>query len=113
LAQGRLSLLLALEVAPTDTTGAGMTTGVRYHVAVDKDATGKIRIYVDGVMYGSSTPANSAFFSSTAPLTIGAQSSSGLVDMDGWLDDVRITKGVARYASDGGFTVPTSAFPRS
>ncbi len=31
----------------------------------------------------------------------------------GWLDELRITKGVARYASDGGFTVPTAAFPRS
>lgn len=27
--------------------------------------------------------------------------------MNGWLDEVRITKGVARYASDSGFAVPT------
>lgn len=89
-----------------------MTTGVWYHVAADKDATGKIRLYVDGVMLGSATPANSAIFNSTAGLGIGAQGANGNVDMAGWLDEVRITKGVARYASDSGFTVPTAAYPR-
>ncbi|TIQ46361.1 MAG: hypothetical protein E5X49_02025 [Mesorhizobium sp.] len=29
-----------------------------------------------------------------------------------WLDELRITKGVARYASDAGFTAPTAAYPR-
>lgn len=95
------------------TSGAGMTTGVRYHVAVDKDSSGKIRLYVDGVMYGSATPANSMIIGVGAPLAIGAQGSGGQVDMDGWVDEVRITKGVARYASDAGFTPPTSAFPRT
>jgi hypothetical protein len=28
------------------------------------------------------------------------------------MDELRITKGVARYASDAGFAVPTAAFPR-
>jgi len=92
------------------TTGAGMTTGVRYHVAVDKDSSGKVRVYVDGVMLGSATPANSSIFNAiSAPLAIEAHGVFGQVDMDGWLDEIRITKGVARYASDGGFTVPTAA----
>ncbi|RWN72296.1 MAG: LamG domain-containing protein [Mesorhizobium sp.] len=95
------------------TSGAAMTTGVWYHCAADKDAGGKIRLYVDGVMLGSATPANSAIFNSNSALAIGAQGVTGIVDMNGWLDEVRITKGVARYASDSGFTVPTAAFPRS
>ena len=37
-----------------------MTTGQWYHVAVDHDATGKVRVYIDGVMRASSTPTNSA-----------------------------------------------------
>ncbi|RUT97045.1 LamG domain-containing protein, partial [Mesorhizobium sp. M7A.T.Ca.TU.009.01.3.2] len=86
------------------TSGAGMTTGVWYHCCADKDATGKIRLYVDGVMRGSATPANSAIFNSNSALVIGAQGTTGSVDMNGWLDEVRITKGVARYASDGGYT---------
>jgi hypothetical protein len=43
----------------------------------------------------------------TATLDIGSAT------FGGWIDELRITKGVARYASDGGFTVPTAAFPRS
>lgn len=93
------------------TVGAALTTGVWYAFAVDKDATGKIRVYVDGVMLGSSTPANSAIFNASVALTIGAQGANSAVDMDGWVDEVRITKGVARYASDSGYTVTTSAFP--
>jgi hypothetical protein len=31
----------------------------------------------------------------------------------GNIDEVRITKGAARYASNSGFTVPTAAYPRS
>lgn len=96
-----------------NTTGAAMTTGVWIHAAADKDSSGKIRVYVDGVMLGSDTPANSVINDSNSGLAIGAQNTSGTVDMHGWLDEVRITKGVARYASDAGFAVPTAPFPRS
>lgn len=102
----------AFDVTVT-TSGAAMTTGVWYHCVADKDATGKIRVYVDGVMLGSATPANSAIFNGTSVFGIGAQGSTGTVDMNGWLDELRITKGVARYASDAGFAVPTAAYPRS
>jgi hypothetical protein len=95
------------------TSGASMTTGVWYHLCADKDATGKIRVYVDGVMLGSSTPADSAMVNRAADFVIGAQITTGTVDMDGWVDEVRITKGVARYATDTSFTVPTAAFLRS
>ena len=39
---------------------------VWYHFAVDKDASGKIRLYVNGVMVGSSTPLNSASMVTTS-----------------------------------------------
>jgi hypothetical protein len=112
---GQLSFLGSTAGASFDwtvtTASAGLSTGTRFHVAVDKDSSGKVRIYVDGVMRGSGTPSNSAIFNSSQVLTIGALSSNN--PLNGWLDEVRITKGVARYASDGGFTVPTAAFPRS
>ncbi|RJT32101.1 LamG domain-containing protein [Mesorhizobium waimense] len=88
-----------------------MSLNAWHHACVDKDATGKIRLYVDGVMRASSTPANSAFFNSTATLQIGAFNAANF--FNGSIDEARITKGVARYASDSGFTVPTEAFPRS
>ena len=80
------------------TSGAAITTGVWYFATVDKDATGKIRIYRNGVMVGSSTPANSVMFTTSVVLSILAPpGDNGFV---GWLDELRITKGVARYASD-------------
>lgn len=96
----------------TDTSGAGITTGTWYHLAVDHDSTGKIRLFVDGVMRGSATPADSRINNATPGLSIGASSTSNGT-MNGWLDELRITKGYSRYGSDSSFTPPTAAFPRS
>jgi hypothetical protein len=93
-------------------SGAGLTTGVWYHLAVDRDASNKFRLYVDGVMVGSATIVG-AINGNSGSVCIGAQTVQGTVDMAGWQDEVRITKGVARHASDSGFTVPTAAYPRS
>jgi hypothetical protein len=49
-----------------------MTTGQWYHVAVDHDATGKVRVYIDGVMRASSAPTNSAIGDYAGALGIGA-----------------------------------------
>lgn len=86
-----------------------------YHVAMDRDASGVVRLYADGVMAGKQT-ITSTFFASSSPLSIGNSLASGVpttFGWVGWIDELRITKGVARYASDSGFTVPTEAFPRS
>lgn len=88
------------------------TTNTWYHVAVDWDGT-KLRLYVDGALVGSSTTAVTLFDSSAA-LTVGTSLNNGALNTNfqGYLDEIRITKGVARYASDAGFTPPTAAFPR-
>lgn len=84
-----------------------------YHVAVDRSGN-VFRLYIDGVMVGTSTNAFT-FHNSTTDLRIGNVSSAGVETnlLRGNIDELRITKGVARYASDSGFTVPTAAFPRS
>lgn len=88
-----------------------LTTGVWYHMCIDYDGA-KYRAYVDGVMVAShSTPLTIA--DSPNVLSIGSNNDNDAFFFDGWMDELRITKGVARYASDGGFTPPTSAFPRS
>ena len=92
-------------------SGAALTTGVWYRLAVDKDATGKIRLYKDGTMVGSATPADSSILNIADAITIGA-TASGTKNMTGFMDEIRITKGVARYASDGGYAVSVP-FPRS
>ncbi len=90
---------------------ASPSTGQWYQFAADKDATGKIRVYKNGVMIASATPANSAIHDPGEHLTIG---SDGLFSgkVNGYLDEVRITQDVARYASDSGYTPATAAFPR-
>lgn len=83
-----------------------------YHICADRDAAGKVRLYLDGVMRASNT-ATTAITSSTNALAIGRLGYLGLWYMPGHIDELRITKGTGRYASDSGFTAPTAAYPRS
>jgi len=81
-----------------------------YFVALDYDGT-KYRMYVNGTMIGSSTTARN-IFDTADYLGIGTNSIASGLWLDGWLDETRITKTIARYATDTSFTVPTAAFPR-
>lgn len=94
-----------------DPTGDTVSADTWYHHCVDRDASGNLRLYVDGVMVHKATGISSALFNSTQALAIGARGTT--VVWNGHIDEVRVTKGVARYASDSGFTAPTAAYPRS
>jgi len=66
-------------------------------------------VYVDGVSAGTISGLNTPG-ASTEPLRIGRWDySAGNEDFNGYIDDLRITKGVARYTAS--FTVPSMAFP--
>jgi hypothetical protein len=78
-----------------------VSTGTWYHLAVVRLGT-SIRLYVDGVLAASAVTTGQLNVSDLSALLIG----DGL---NGWLDDVRVTKGVARYTTD--FTPPALAFP--
>lgn len=94
------------------TPAAANVAGSTWHaLAVDFDGT-TTRLYLNGVMRDSFVGTLPAFFASTAPLSIGAQS-DGTNTFNGRIKEVRITKGVARYASDSGYTVATEPFPRA
>jgi hypothetical protein len=82
-----------------------------HHAAIDFDGT-KYRLYLDGVVLQSRTSPISNLVNSDPDLSIGADHQYGGEYLHGNIDEVRITKGVARYASDSGFAVPTAAFPR-
>jgi hypothetical protein len=96
------------------TTGTALTTGQWYHMAVDKDSSGKIRLYIDGVMRGSATPATSTLTGcTTAPFRVGGWTTGTPQEsMNGWIDELRVTRNIARYATDTSFEVPSAAFPR-
>jgi hypothetical protein len=87
------------------------STGVQYHVAVDRDGSNKVRVYADGVMKGSMTLTGTVQGSSN-PMSVGRIDHPFPFYLNGWLDEWRYTQGVARYANDSGFTPPTAPFPR-
>jgi hypothetical protein len=90
-------------------TSATITPSVWTHVAVVREGTGtnQTKIYVDGTNTGVDTVATN--FNQTNPLYVGA--SRILTDLLylGYVQDLRITNGVARYTAN--FTAPTAAFP--
>lgn len=93
----------------------GLSVNAWHHIAFDRDASGVARMYVDGVMVTKNTSWSQSIPDASAVLAIGSLIPGGFTgyDFNGYMDELRITKGVARYASDSGFTVPTAAFPRS
>lgn len=74
---------------------------------VDRDAGGTLRIYLDGAVVASTSAPS--FLALATQTNIG--NSNRLSDewTNGFIDEVRITKGEARYA--GAFTPPTGPFP--
>lgn len=116
---------ISFEVS-TDGASTGLTTvtgaytfsiNTWYFIAADRDSSGKIRIYVGtsgtASMVASGT-VTASLYNSPATVAIGRYSYGGFNrDFWGWADEIRITKGYARYASDSGAPVPTAAFPRS
>ena len=67
---------------------------------------GKITIYVNGVGGTPVAIAGTPQDAQTLPLLVGATESSYV---NGYIDDLRITKGIARYTAD--FTPPAAQFP--
>ncbi len=81
-------------------------TGTWYHIAIVRNGT-SILIFIDGQSQSltiTQAIGTSSLPNVAGPLTIGGRSVSG-VSMDGYLDEFRISKGIARWTTD--FTPPT------
>jgi hypothetical protein len=88
-------------------TAGLFSTSTWVHIAITR-ASGTIRIFVNGTNSASATY-TSAINSRTTTPNIGR-----VIDpsyMNGYIDDLRITKGYARYTAN--FTPPTAAFPNN
>jgi hypothetical protein len=77
------------------------------HIAVVREGTGtdQTKIYIGGTNDGTGTV--STDFNQTSVMYVGCNRTAGNA-MKGFIDDLRVTKGVARYT--GTFTPPTQAF---
>lgn len=80
-----------------------------YHLAVCKSGT-SLRFFVDGTQVGTTQTHSTAIADVATALTIGGILYTGFqYYLNGYVDEVRITKGAARYTAD--FTAPTAALP--
>jgi hypothetical protein len=86
--------------------GIAISTSTWAHIAVTRSGS-TITMWVNGVSAGTSTSAASLYYSASVPVTVGGMP-DGTRSLNGNLDDVRITKGLARYTST--FTPSTTAF---
>jgi hypothetical protein len=85
-----------------------VATGTWYHFAITRSGSDWFA-FLDGVE-GATWSSAAAILATNTPVTIGANA-DGTVGFNGWIDEIRITKGVARYTSN--FTPPSAAFPDS
>lgn len=89
--------------------GSSTVTTGWHHVAVSR-AGSTWRVFLDGNLEGQATESATPV-GNTEPLLIGRDASVFPArDFDGWIDEFRLTSGVARYTA--GFTPPAAAFPR-
>jgi hypothetical protein len=81
--------------------------GAWNHVAVSR-ANSNTRMFLNGVQVGSTYSDTTTYISN--PVGVGAYLGSPSLYLNGYIDDLRITKGFARYTAN--FTPPSVALPR-
>ncbi len=83
---------------------AAWAANVWIHVAVTRES-GSVRLFIDGVLQGSATTNTTNLTGTTVRFGYSTQDAGSY---NGWADELRITKGVARYTAN--FTPPTEPF---
>ena len=86
-------------------TGGALNLSQWYHIALTKSGNDH-RLFIDGTQTGSTYTSTTSYTADR--ITFGANN-SGTFNYLGNMDDIRVTKGVARYTAN--FTAPTKAFP--
>jgi len=85
-------------------------TATWYHIAVVKDGVNGYMHFIDGTQIGSTTTDISPMPNLAGVLRIGMATNASGVDipLNGWMDEVRISKGVARWTAN--FTPPAAPY---
>jgi hypothetical protein len=86
--------------------GTAPTQNTWHHIAITR-ASGTLYAFIDGTQVYSG--ANTTNFVNTASWYVAGNGASASLYMTGYIDDLRITTGYARYTAS--FTPPTAAFP--
>ena len=88
-----------------DSAGMLFSTDTWYHIALVRYGT-SIKLYVNGVS-NISTSSSLGLVDNSVSLSIGSML-TGEYSMNGYIDELRISKGVARWTSN--FTPPTQPY---
>jgi hypothetical protein len=85
------------------------STDTWYHVATVRSGANLYQ-FVDGTQVGTTHNIGvSTLFDSSGPLTVGySDPGTGNSPLNGWIDEVRVSKGIARWTSN--FTPPTAPY---
>jgi len=94
----------------TGATSLAATTWYYFAVVRNGSATGNLKIYINGTADATSAGAVTDNFNQTSIMYVGANRVGGSA-LNGYIDDLRITKGIARYTAN--FTPPAQAFPNT
>ena len=87
-------------------TGSTLTAAAWNHIAVSRSGT-STNMFINGTQSGSTYTDTNDYIQN--PVGIGTTLAALSNILNGYIDDLRITKGVARYTAN--FTPPTAAFP--
>jgi len=92
-------------------TGSSLSTNTWYHIAVSRSGS-STKMFVNGTQDGSTYTDSNNYINGALRPMIGADGfnsgTPGGNPMNGYIDDLRITNGYARYTAT--FTPPTAAF---
>jgi hypothetical protein len=87
-------------------SGGSLSTATWHHIALTRSGT-STKLFINGTQSGS-TYTDSTNYPSQGVITIGGRNDDAGNPFNGYIDDIRITKGIARYTTT--FTPPTAAF---
>lgn len=90
-------------------SGGTVAINTWYHIAVSR-VSGQTRMYLDGVQVGSTWADATVYTEGRCVLATPGDDTGSFLAFQGYMDDVRLTNGVGRYAG-ASFTVPSAQFP--
>jgi hypothetical protein len=85
-------------------SSSALSTATWYHVALCRSGT-STKLFIDGTQAGSTYTDSNNY--AAGGVGVGSRL-DGTISLNGYIDDLRITKGYARYTAN--FTPPTAAF---
>ena len=86
--------------------GISISTGTWYHFAAVRNGS-EFKYYINGVQIGATRTVSGSLFNNTGEFRVGSVAGYGEY-MYGYLDEVRVSKGVARWTSN--FTPPSEPY---